>query len=85
MCCFLVISRKQFSVTKVLWSVATSFRLREAEARVVFFFIRYQYMQWNLDMRDCAIIIRRGGGAEKLEGGHYIKLLSRYGGGGGSK
>ena len=26
-------------------------------------------------VRDCAIIIRRG--AEKLEGGHYIKLLPR--------
>ena len=26
-------------------------------------------------LRDCAIIIRRG--AEKLEGGHYIKLLPR--------
>ena len=29
----MIISRKQFSVTEVLWSVATSFRLREAEAR----------------------------------------------------
>ena len=27
-------------------------------------------------LRDCAIIIRRGG-AEKLEGGHCIKLLPR--------
>ena len=27
------------------------------------------------EIRDCAIIIRRG--AEKLEGGHYIKLLPR--------
>ena len=32
----------------------------------------------SLQVRDCAIIIRRGGGgAEKLEGGHYIKLLPR--------
>ena len=28
-------------------------------------------------IRDCAIIIMKGGEAEKLEGGHYIKLLPR--------
>ena len=79
MSCFLVISQKQFSVTEVLWSVATSFRLREAESRGVFFVIRYQYMQWNLDMRDCAIIIRRG--AEKLEGGGALhKIAAKIGG-----
>ena len=38
-------------------------------------------LQWSfvititVALRDCAIIIRRG--AEKLEGGHYIKLLPR--------
>ena len=38
-------------------------------------------LQWSfvititVAIRDCAIIIRRG--AEKLEGGHYIKLLPR--------
>ena len=78
MSCFLVISQKQFSVIEVLWSVSTSFRLREAESRGVFFFIRYQYMQWNLDMRDCAIIIRRG--AEKLEGGALHKIAAKIGG-----
>ena len=36
------------------------------------------------DLRDCAIIIRRG--AEKTRGGHYInKIAAKMGGGGQSK
>ena len=45
-------------------------------------------LQWSLvititvALGDCAIIIRRGGGAEKLEGGAFHKIAAKIGGGG---
>ena len=43
----------------------------------MYFFHNHSLYAEKMAIRDCAIIIRRGG-AEKLEGGHYIKLLPRW-------
>ena len=49
--------------------------LASIQAQIIVKGIRRNETATIKTVRDCAIIIRRG--AEKLEGGHYIKLLPR--------
>ena len=69
-----------FSFIKVKMKTITKGRAKELLKRFLedlkkSDFIHHSHWKFGPCFRDCAVIIRRG--AEKLAGGHYIKLLPR--------